>query len=411
MTRRYDVFFGFSQIAVREEIPSEQRMFENLIRQVRLADALGFRCAWVGGAHLSLEEQHRSGHQAVLPFFEGEVCLNTDILQLANLLMQETQQIQIGSALHSILVNGGPIAQAEAVRTFLTLQSFGSTKDRILRLGFGSGRFSFVHDAYGISPRNEVERIAWPALKGLVLRNTAEIFVRLLKGEALSSCDVAEPVLRRENFRSDADWDAVIRAYGETRDAIEIPNFFRFERLRLVPKETPLDNLRLYFGTTDLEALAVVNRHLPCRAFHLSSTSPHAIEHTHQKMQTIYHPDGGPWQRAYLPRTVMVFVDATPGLNSEGRFEKAKRQAMEAMRAWQRAMDGTVDDEKLSQSMNNAVYGAPEQVAAEINKRFHPEDTLMLWFDFNNHDSEEVERNMSAFHSHVMPLLDENIPS
>jgi hypothetical protein len=37
---------------------------------------------------------------------------------------------------------------------------------------------------------------------------------------------------------------------------------------------------------------------------------------------------------------------------------------------------------------------------------FHPDDTLMLWFDFNNHDSDAVERNMVAFVEEVIPRLD-----
>jgi hypothetical protein len=33
----------------------------------------------------------------------------------------------------------------------------------------------------------------------------------------------------------------------------------------------------------------------------------------------------------------------------------------------------------------------------------------MLWFDFNNHDSEDVERNMATFAEHVLPLLDTKV--
>ena len=72
MSRIYDVFFGFSQIAVRGQLPDERQMFDNLLRQVKLADQLGFRTAWIGGAHLSLKEQHRSGEVPVLPHFEGK---------------------------------------------------------------------------------------------------------------------------------------------------------------------------------------------------------------------------------------------------------------------------------------------------------------------------------------------------
>jgi hypothetical protein len=44
-------------------------------------------------------------------------------------------------------------------------------------------------------------------------------------------------------------------------------------------------------------------------------------------------------------------------------------------------------------------------VLAQAKERFHPEDRLMLWFDFNNHDNERVQRNMRAFMEGVAPRL------
>jgi alkanesulfonate monooxygenase SsuD/methylene tetrahydromethanopterin reductase-like flavin-dependent oxidoreductase (luciferase family) len=406
VSRIYDIFFGFSQIAIRGELPTERTMFDNLLRQVKLADQLGFRTAWIGGAHLSLEEQHRSGEIPVLPHFEGEVCLNTDILQLSHLLMSHTSRIDFGSALHSILVNGGPIAHAEAVRTFLTLKEMSPASNRKLRLGFGSGRFSFVQEAYGLVPRNEVERVAWPVIRGLLLRQAAEIFVRMVDGEALASSDLPAQELRRENFRDEEHWRTVLRAHGKETDSIEIPEFFSFDRLRLVPKESPLETLRLYLGSTDIETAVRINQFHPCRIFNLSSTSAEAIDSTHQQMSKIYHPDGGLWKREYMPRTVMVFADASEDLNRQQRNERARSNAIDALRAWQLSMEGTVDEGKLPQRLNNAVYGSPEDVADQIEKMFHPDDTLMLWFDFNNHDSDAVERNMITFVEEVIPRLD-----
>ena len=86
MSRAFDVFYGFSQIAVDGVVPSEKVMWENLISQVVLADELGFGTAWIGGAHLSLAEHQRSHPRPSLPHFVGEVCINTDILHLAPLL-------------------------------------------------------------------------------------------------------------------------------------------------------------------------------------------------------------------------------------------------------------------------------------------------------------------------------------
>jgi hypothetical protein len=39
-------------------------------------------------------------------------------------------------------------------------------------------------------------------------------------------------------------------------------------------------------------------------------------------------------------------------------------------------------------------------------ERFHPEDRLMLWFDFFNHDNERVMSNMRAFMEHVPAKVD-----
>jgi hypothetical protein len=44
-------------------------------------------------------------------------------------------------------------------------------------------------------------------------------------------------------------------------------------------------------------------------------------------------------------------------------------------------------------------------VAEEMKKRFHPDDRLMLWFDFNNHDNDDVKRSMRAFMEKVAPRI------
>ena len=54
---------------------------------------------------------------------------------------------------------------------------------------------------------------------------------------------------------------------------------------------------------------------------------------------------------------------------------------------------------------NNALIGNPDEIAAQVRERFHPEDRLMLWFDFFNHDSARVIRNMRAFMEKVAPQV------
>jgi alkanesulfonate monooxygenase SsuD/methylene tetrahydromethanopterin reductase-like flavin-dependent oxidoreductase (luciferase family) len=53
----------------------------------------------------------------------------------------------------------------------------------------------------------------------------------------------------------------------------------------------------------------------------------------------------------------------------------------------------------------NALMGSPQQVLQQIKERFHPHDRLMLWFDFYNHDSARVMRNMRAFAEKIIPQV------
>ena len=202
---KWDIFFSICQTEVDGYMPSEKVMFENFFDQLKLADGLGFGVAWVAETHLSCEIQKSSEHP-VIPHFKGEIGLNTDILQLAHKIFSMTKNIEVGSAIRNILCNGGPIAQAEAVKTFLNLHGMNPNEKRKLHLGFASGRFEFSNRPYGITPRNDVERAAWPVVKGKVLREATEIFLRLLKGETFSSEDVPKQTLVRDDFRSDEDW-------------------------------------------------------------------------------------------------------------------------------------------------------------------------------------------------------------
>src|SRR5690606_34278551 len=120
---------------------------------------LGVGTAWVAETHLSCQTQKKNPG-AVIPHFEGEIGLNTDILQIAHLVFNRTKRIHVGSTIRNIQCNGGPIAHAEAIRTFLMLHSLNQKENRMLDIGFASGRFPFSNVPYGIKPRNELERAA-----------------------------------------------------------------------------------------------------------------------------------------------------------------------------------------------------------------------------------------------------------
>lgn len=391
---RFDLFLSICQTPVNGHTPSERVMFENFFSQAELADELGFGTAWVAETHLSCQVQKRNPG-AVIPHFEGEIGLNTDILQMAHLLFGRTKRLHVGSAIRNIQCNGGPIAHAEAVRTFLTLHGLRKGESRLLDLGFASGRFPFSNIPYGVKPRNEGERAAWPVLKGKIFQEASEIFLRLLKGEVIGSKDVTAKVLRAADFRSANEWEKVQKAYSTTSDAIEVPPLWQFDPVGVIPLTAPLELLRLTIGCHDLETQLFANRFYPCGVFNLSITPAPQIEATHQAMQKGFHPAGGQWTRSHMPRTVLVFLDENPA--------KAKEQAVKAMENYWRAIEGTLDPERIRNAVDNALVGNEAQIAEELRRRFHPDDRLMLWFDFNNHDNEAVRGSMRRFMENVAP--------
>ena len=68
-------------------------------------------------------------------------------------------------------------------------------------------------------------------------------------------------------------------------------------------------------------------------------------------------------------------------------------------------------DNPVERAATNALIGNAEEVASQALERFHPEDRLMLWFDFFNHDSQRVMQNMEAFMQRVKPLIESRAQS
>ena len=408
---KHDIFFSISQTPdVNGETPSERQMFENYFQQLKHADKLGFGVGWIAQAHLSTETQKRNA-KPVVPHWQGEVGLCTDFPQLAMESFRQTKDIEIGSAVISILASGGPIAQAERIAN--TVQFLSLLDDsRKLYVGFSAGRFEFMARPYGISPRNSWEESAWKVIRGQIFQEASEIFLRLLNGETISSGDIRKTYLTRENFRSDEEWQQFSDEYCSHNDAspaakIHLPNRYNFEQISIIPQDWNRKQLQLVAGTHDPVAQEFVNTILPVRVFNLSITSPEVIDQTHERMSIHYHPDGGSWQRSFMPRTSFVFINDEPGLTSEQQSQAAEQEAKQALQAYWNALEGTIDPEKVTKAANNALIGNPSEVAEQIVARFHPEDTIMAWFDFFNHDCDRVCRNMTAYMSKVVPLVEQ----
>jgi alkanesulfonate monooxygenase SsuD/methylene tetrahydromethanopterin reductase-like flavin-dependent oxidoreductase (luciferase family) len=403
----YDIFFSISQTPDHNGFtPSESQMFSNYYAQLEAADRLGFGVAWIAQAHLSTQTQ-QSNSKPVVPHWRGEVGLCTDFCQLALESFRRTKNIDVGSAVVSILASGGPIAQAERVANTVQFLSHMDS-ERKLHVGFSAGRFEFMAKPYGILPRNEVEQAAWPALRGQIFMEASEIFLRLLRGDTIHSDDIRNTILTRKNFRSDEDWEKVQNAVGSSvaTESVEIERRYNFEEISIVPKQWPREQLELVAGTHDPNAQEFVNNFMPVKVFNLSITSPEIIDSTHQRMSELFHPNGGKWQRRDMPRTTFVFLNSEPGLTPEQQSDAAHEEARLALGEYWKALEGTLDPSKVEKAADNALIGNASEVAEQVRERFHPDDRLMCWFDFFNHDSERVIRNMEAWWKEVVPLLE-----
>ena len=212
-------------------------------------------------------------------------------------------------------------------------------------------------------------------------------------------------------FRTEEEWEKVrdaairIRNLEDVPEIIEFNNRYNFEQIRTIPQDWRRELLNLVLGSHDKRLQNKVNEILPVQVLNLSITPPEVIEETHKRLEKNYHVDGGSWRRNMMPRTVMVFVNDEEGLSSTERSEAAKREAKLSLTTYWNALDGTIDPSKIEKAANNAVIGNVEEVATQIIERFHPEDRIMCWFDFFNHDNERVKRNMSAFMSKVSKII------
>ena len=408
----HDIFFSISQTPDSEgHIPSEATMFRNYFQQLECADRLGFNVGWLAQAHLSTETQ-KTNSKPVVPHWQGEVGLCTDFPQLALESFRRTSNIEIGSAVVAIIASGGPIAQAERIGNVLTYHGLDPDEHRKLHVGFSAGRFEFMARPYGIVPRNAIEEAAWPALRGLIFMEAIEIFLRLLRGDTISTEDIQRTTMTRDNFRSDEDWSAVQQAavefegLTEPPQAIEIPPRYNFESLKIIPQDFRKELLGLVIGSHDPRAQIFANTISPVKVFNLSITAPEVIDATHERMSEIFHSDGGSWQRRDMPRTSFVFINAEEDLTPEEQSEAAKDEAKAALNAYWNALEGTIDPDKVNKASSNALIGNPDEVAAQMVERFHPEDRIMAWFDFFNHDSQRVCRNMTAYMNQVVPLVE-----
>ena len=143
---------------------------------------------------------------------------------------------------------------------------------------------------------------------------------------------------------------------------------------------------------------------MPCGVFNLSITPSNTIEKTHERLKQVYYK-GSTWTRDKMPRTALVFVNDDKNLTDEQKRAQAKAAAKKAHENYWRAMAGTIDQQKIEDAVNNTIFGTPQDVAEQLQEKYHKDDRLMMWFDFNNHNNEEIKKSMSVFCKEVIPLI------
>ena len=81
--------------------------------------------------------------------------------------------------------------------------------------------------------------------------------------------------------------------------------------------------------------------------------------------------------------------------------KKAQELSHFVLDAYIEAMRGTAQVPNKEVLLQRALVGdaveVREQLSPENSRQFHPDDRLMLWFEFNQQDSKAVEDRMTYF--------------
>ncbi len=390
----FDLFHSISDPIVGTRKMGERSSVAAFLRQVQLAEFLGMNTVWCAESHFSSETQ-KTTSVATIPYFRGEVGINSDSFQLFHLLAQHTKGIHFGTAIHNIVGgSGGPIASADRVN-FLRFcnENFWPTK-RILRIGVAAGRFPYQNTAFGILPRDQNEEKYWLLIKRYIFLEALEIFLRLLKGEVVNSNLIHRYHLTRDEIqKSNVEKFAMPQS-----ERYEIRRRWEFENVSLVPSvEEDMEHFRIVLGSQDPQALALARKFWDVDLFHLSFTSPEQIEQLHCQLASSCLT----WRRERLPRTVLIFIDKDR--------KKARELADNVLNTYIDAMHGTAQVPKKSVLLERALVGDASEIREQLDpanpRRFHLEDRLMLWFEFNQLDGAAIEGQMKYFWQDVVEKM------
>jgi alkanesulfonate monooxygenase SsuD/methylene tetrahydromethanopterin reductase-like flavin-dependent oxidoreductase (luciferase family) len=400
----FDLFHSLARVDTLLPRVTDRQVFLDFFAQARAAEDLGFGTVWVAESHFSSEVQKLHA-EPVIPTFRGEIGLNSDSPQLAQALFERTARIGFGTAIYNIVGgNGGPLAAADRVRALAFINSLREAP-RSLHLGVAAGRFPYINKPYGVLPRDPIEAALWPQYKRLIFLEALEIFLRLSNSETLASSQLTRRTISRELFSSDEAWE---RALREVRGQVELAHGgvpyrgrWTFEPLRLVP-ELPREDLsrhvRFVLGSSDPLALDLASQLGEIDIFHLSFTPPEQINATHELMRAREGAAGRAWHRGRMPRTVLVFVDRDR--------RRAEERASKTLDMYLAGMEGTVATPEKQRLLARALVGdgpmVRQQLSPDDPRGFHPDDRLMLWFEYGQADSAAIIDQMRYFADQVM---------
>lgn len=386
----FDLFHSVSDPVIDGARVGARRAFAAFLEQVELAERLGFDTVWVAESHFSSETQKETS-VATIPNFHGEVGLNCDSFQLFHWIASRTRRIALGTAIHNIVGgSGGPVASADRANflRFVNRETWGRT----IRFGVASGRFPYQNTPFGLVPRDELERELWPYVARFAFLEALEIFLRLLRGETLDSRELRQWELGEGDL---SPKEAALRS--RHRFPVKLSPRWRFERLTLVPPPPPDDPFRVVLGSSDPKALEVALPLWDVDLFNLSFTPPAQINALHEKLDGLCRERGRRWRRERLPRTVLTFIDPNR--------KKAHELASRVLDAYIEAMRGTAQVPDKETLLSRALVGDAaeirDQLSPENPRGMHPEDRLMLWFEFNQNDFDAIQRRMIYFMDEV----------
>jgi len=386
----FDLFHSISDPRIQGKTLGSHKVFSQFLDQVQLAEALGLDTIWCAESHFSSETQ-KSTSVATIPHFQGEVGLNSDSFQMAPWIFNHTKKINFGTAIHNIVGgSGGPIASADRVNFLSSMNEEIAGWKRKLRMGIASGRFPYQNNPFGITPRNPQEVELWPWIKRYIFLEALEIFLRLIKGERLSSDKTQEWSLKPQEIT-----DSNVRQ-KYSKDYI-ISKRWKFEELSLVPQLQQKKFLEFYLGSHDPLAWDWGNQFWDLNLFNLSFTPPEALESIHRDLEAKSKQLGRVWSRDRLPRTVLVFIDPDR--------KKAYELADQVLGTYVEAMRGTAQVPKKEILLERALVGDPSEIREQMDPKgsrgLHPHDRLMLWFEFNQADHSAIKSQMKLFMQEV----------